>query len=197
MPSTSATGRVVCNLGLWLGVPDINGFDKLGLECPTSHGLHQDRVALASQVMASLSSMNVAFLSELVPAYYQLPMGFPICNSRLDRFGDIWSGYILKRLADRLGDLITVGQPLVQHLKRGDTVRESRAEHYGHLLESYFHELIDDAAEQISTSTYALMYAELADRALIKLEKIRCPPAYRAAFHSMIRSMARWAKLFR
>jgi hypothetical protein len=181
---------------LWTGVPDINGFDKFGATPLRSTGLREARVVLAPATATSLPSMNIAFLSEVVPAFYQLPMGRLLCAGRLDRLGDIWSGYILKRLADIRGDLVTLGQPLVEHVKLGDTIREARAEHYGHLLENYFYDLIDEAAASVSAGDYARMYAHLAAEVSRCLPRIRMPGAYTEFFSNMADKMAGWAGLF-
>ena len=190
-------GEVVCNMGLWTAVPDINGIDKLGRDVPRSVALHHDRVAIAPETQLSLCIMNVAFRATIVPAFYQLPMDLRVGSLRIDRFGDIWAGYIFKRLADRRGELITIGRPLVEHTKAGNVHREVHVEHFGHLLSPYFYELVDRAAADGAVASYATMYADLADRFLTAVGNHRSlPTPYRKYLDAMGRRMLGWAELF-
>jgi hypothetical protein len=193
----SAAGRVVCNMGMWLQVPDINGLDKIKGDTPRSVGLKEERLTIASGTNFSLCIMNVAFLAEIVPAFYQLPMNVEVCNAHLDRFGDIWSGYILKKLADIRGDLITIGKPLVTHTKAGNTTREIQVEHFGNLLESYFYPLVDEAIGDVSPGDYSEMYHQFAMNFNRSIENTRLPMGYKAFFTAMSEKMVRWSFLFR
>ncbi|RMF84220.1 MAG: hypothetical protein D6736_19740 [Nitrospinota bacterium] len=189
-------GRVVCNMGMWLQVPDINGIDKIAGDVPQSVDLKEERLAIAPGTSFSLCIMNVAFLAEIVPAFYQLPMNAPVCNARLDRFGDIWSGYILKKLADIRGDLLTIGAPVVTHTKMGNTVREMQGEHFGHLLESHFYPLVDEAVEEVSPGSYQEMYHQFARSFARSVKKRKLPEGYQAFFTIMSEKMIRWSLLF-
>lgn len=191
----TASGRVVCNMGMWLKVPDINGLDKIDHQLPNGVGMREPTLAVSTGTNFSLCIMNVALLAEAVPAFYQLPMNTDICNARLDRFGDIWSGYILKKLADVRDDLVTIGQPLVTHTKAGNTMRETRVEHFGHLLETHFYRLVDEAVELVSPADYASMYGQLAENFTAAVDNDGLPSAYRHFFRQMGDKMIRWAKL--
>ena len=61
-----------------------------------------------------LCGMNLAFRPLAVPALYCLLMGK---DYAFDRFGDIWSGIILKKIADHLGYCINSGRPAIRHLR--------------------------------------------------------------------------------
>jgi hypothetical protein len=191
----TSEGRIVCNMGMWLQVPDINGLDKIDHDIPAGVAMREKLLAVRSGTNFSLCIMNVALLAEAVPAFYQLPMNTEICNARLDRFGDIWSGYILKKLADVRGDLITVGQPLVTHTKAGNTVRETCVEHFGHLLETHFYRLVDAAAEAVAPADYGTMYRQLAEGFVEGVENDGLPWGYRDFFLQMGDKMVRWAKV--
>lgn len=190
------TGRVVCNMGMWLKVPDINGLDKIGKEIPDGVALKEGVLAMGKDTNFSLCIMNVGFLAEVVPAFYQLPMNIDVCNAKLDRFGDIWSGYILKRLTDIRGDVITIGNPAVTHTKAGNTVRETQVEHFGHLLENYFYDLVDEAAAATPAADYAQMYHRFSTNFLNGTEKLRMPRGYKVFFAAMGEKMVRWSQLF-
>ena len=193
---STVTGRVVCNMGMWLKVPDINGLDKIDGDIPQSVSLKEERLAISSGTNFSLSIMNVAFLAEIVPAFYQLPMNVEVCDARLDRFGDIWSGYILKKLADIRGDLVTIGKPVVTHTKAGNTIREIKVEHFGNLMENYFYPLVDESIQGIAPGDYGEMYHQFASTFNQIANKANLPKGYRNFFASMSEKMARWALLF-
>jgi hypothetical protein len=193
----SAAGRVICNMGMWLQVPDINGLDKIKGDTPQSVGLKEEKLAISIGTNFSLCIMNVAFLAELVPAFYQLPMNVEVCNARLDRFGDIWSGYILKKLTDIRGDLITIGKPMVTHTKAGNTIREIEVEHFGNLLENYFYPLVDEAVEGLARGNYGEMYHQFAVNFNRGVAKAKLPKGYQTFFIAMSEKMVRWSFLFR
>ena len=49
--------------------------------------------------------MNMHFRREVLPATYQLPMHVPVLPDEvIDRYGDIWGGFVLKMLIDIKGD---------------------------------------------------------------------------------------------
>src|SRR5690606_39788870 len=64
-----------------------------------------------------------------------------VCSSDLDRYGDIWGGFILKHLADLRGDAVVAGGPMIRHLKAGDYTRNIWQEHVCHLVNDEFLEL--------------------------------------------------------
>ncbi|MFG0334275.1 MAG: hypothetical protein ACF8TS_12995 [Maioricimonas sp. JB049] len=190
------TGRVVCNMGMWTKVPDINGLDKLGVDVPEAISVREPCLAIGRGTEFSLCIMNVAIMAEAIPAFYQLPMGASVCGHRLDRFGDIWSGYILKRLTDIKGDLVTIGEPAVTHTKAGNTIRETQVEHFGHLVERDFYGLVDRAAEATAAADYATMYNQFATNFVAEVERSSLVPAYRSLFADMGEKMVRWSHLF-
>jgi len=61
---------------------------------------------------APISTMNLAFRAEALALMYLPLMGQ---NSPYDRFDDIWGGIIAKKVCDRLGWHIAIGEPIVQH----------------------------------------------------------------------------------
>ena len=69
---TTASGRVVINMGVWDNILDLNGIDKYHTEPPYDPGLRgeQNYVALGN---IPVCGMNNSFLAEITPAYYFLP----------------------------------------------------------------------------------------------------------------------------
>jgi hypothetical protein len=113
---------VVASQGLWTNVPDLDAvrilmdgdLDGQAETRTTREDYGEDFVAARGQYL-TVSSMNLAFRREVIPAFYQLPMD----DNRWDvgRFDDIWSGVFLKRAADLLGKHVHNGSPLCRHDK--------------------------------------------------------------------------------
>ena len=188
-------GNVIFNLGLWHGVFDVNAIDKLYLDKFSFDNipLKYDQVAVQKHALVSLCSMNMIFRCELVPAIYQLPMNVPIIPEwTIDRYGDIWGGYICKKLIDIKGDLLSVGQPLIYHHKDSNLHRNIRQEHYAHLINVKFCELIEHACETIKPGSYFDMYGEFVDN-IFHLENIY-PEEMKAYLLQLREKMQLWVK---
>jgi hypothetical protein len=91
------------NVGLWKGIFDINAIDKIRLSqtnFPNAELIY-DSVIIPRGVLVSACAANLHFRRSLIPAAYQLPMNLAIMPSwPLNRYGDIWGGFILKMLMD-------------------------------------------------------------------------------------------------
>ncbi|MFW5903373.1 MAG: alpha-1 4-glucan-protein synthase [Halolamina sp.] len=150
---------VVASQGLWTNVPDLDAVRILmdgDLEgqattrtTPADYG--EDFVAARGQYL-TVSSMNLAFRREVVPAFYQLPMDDNPWN--VGRFDDIWSGVFLKRAADLLGRHVHNGSPLCRHDKVprstfGDLTNEAP----GLELNEHLWRIVDDATADLAERT--------------------------------------------
>src|SRR3954466_15643522 len=98
-------------MGVWEGIVDLNGIDRFPPhEAPEEPGLHgpEPRVALGN---LPVCGMNTSFVRELIPAYFFLPDVWVADGSpggwQLSRHDDIWGGYVLKKLMDKRGDLLS------------------------------------------------------------------------------------------
>jgi hypothetical protein len=192
------TGRVVFNLGLWKGVFDVNAIDKLYLETYTfdTVPLKYDQIAVQRGALLSLCSMNMIMVRELIPAIYQLPMNEPaIPDWKIDRYGDIWGGFICKKLIDIRGDLLTVGEPMIYHHKQSDIMKNIRQEHYAHIVNLQFCELIELACEGIAPASYLDMYDEFSAN-LSSLEHAY-PPSLRDYLIPTAQKMRHWVTTLR
>jgi len=157
----TVTGNVVFNLGLWNGVFDVNAIDKHYLDkfSFSDVPLRYSQVAVVQGPLLSLCSMNMIMVKELIPAIYQLPMNEPIIpHWKIDRYGDIWGGYISKKLIDIRGDILSVGEPVIYHDKDGNIEKNILQEHYAHIVNLQFCELIARACEDIPPGNYLDMY---------------------------------------
>ena len=156
--------KLLPNLGLWKGVPDIHAVDRIGLErCefPEARLLHEN-VILPEGTATCLCAGSMQLHREVIPAIYQLPMMIEIFPGwPLDRLGDIWAGYILKTLMDIRGERMSVGGPLVRHLRIGPLQQNLRREHLGHLVNEEFIDLLTHLRGEIESGDYQEMMAQL------------------------------------
>ncbi|MBI5010031.1 MAG: hypothetical protein HZB98_10375, partial [Bacteroidia bacterium] len=166
------------NLGLWKGVFDINAIDKIKARewnHPNAK-LKFDSILIPNGSLISVCSMNMHFRKEIIPAIYQLPMhvevipGWPV-----DRYGDIWGGFILKTLMDLRGDNMTVGAPMIYHIKEGDFQRNIWQEHLCHLLNDEFIDFLRSSNGFIEKSGYISMMVQLNEYFIRNKHKLSSP----------------------
>ncbi len=190
-----ATGDVKLNVGVWDNVVDLNGIDKLQADPPSHPGLlpgEHNAIALGN---IPLCGMNTAFRAELTPAYFFLP-DIWIEGWQLSRHDDIWGGYILKRLMDLRGDLVSFGRPVVEHTRQSTLTRVVTMEHYMHLLARDFYATVEDALRRVSAGSYADMFGAFAESFRGSVDRYTGPSHYREAFRQLGESIVRWANAF-
>lgn len=186
------------HLGMWRGVFDINAIDKL--QGPAfvhdEAMLRHEAVIVPKGVLVSVCAMNMVFRPSVVPAVYQLPMHVPVMPDWvLDRYGDIWAGFILKILMDRRGDLMSVGDPMIVHLKEGNLQRNIWQEHIGHLVNNEMIELLERAAETIGAASYLDMVDALSDALAGRIDA--CSPLLATYLKHLFPPWRAWVKALR
>lgn len=119
-------GRVVVNAGLWLDDPDVDALTRLyaPIRAVGTNPELPSRMACQVGTWAPFNSQNTALLNEVIPAYCL----FPHCG----RYDDIWASYVVRRIADHLGDFVSYGSPLVrQKRNEHDLLKDFEAESLG------------------------------------------------------------------
>jgi hypothetical protein len=139
-------GRCVLNMGLWAGYPDLDALTILyhgglngrcGIKCEK---YKREKVIVGAGTFFAICGMNVSFLPDVIPAYYQLYMNFMGIN----RFDDIWSGVFLKKIANHLGHKICLGGPLVYHDKRPrDIFKDLKSELNGIIINEVLWKIVN------------------------------------------------------
>jgi Reversibly glycosylated polypeptide len=170
---------VLLNHGLWTGTPDLDGATAVRhLRDPVQVTLRATREVVPPGMWFPLCAMNVCYRREALPAAYNLLMGFAAHG--LDRFDDIWSGLLLKRVADHLGLYITNGQPFVHHVRASDPFVNMQKEALGVQLHEHFWQHVAAApmngARDVSTAYLTL--ADWVARFPAAAPKAACPPGY-------------------
>jgi len=138
--------KCVLNMGLWAGDPDFDALTILyngGLDgkCNIKAlNCKRNKVIVDKGTYFAICSMNTSFVPKIIPAFYQLYMNF----MGIDRFDDIWSGIFLKKIADHLGDRISLGGPLVYHDKRPRNVfNDLKKELEGMIINEILWKIVD------------------------------------------------------
>jgi hypothetical protein len=186
------------NLGLWKGIFDVNAIDKIKgpLWNHPDAQLRHPSVIVPPGKLASLCSMNMHFRKEVIPAIYQLPMHvetFP--NWVIDRYGDIWGGFILEALMDIRGDALAVGGPMIRHEKEGKYERNIWQEHLCHLVNDEFIGLLFEAKEKITRGSYLEMMAELTEE--FRSRSGQASSMLKPYLEHLAEAMAAWVKALR
>lgn len=197
---TTASGDVKIHMGVWNKIVDLNGIDRFPPhEAPYEPGLHgpEPRVALGN---IPVCGMNTSFVREVTPAYFFLPDLWVDDGSpggwQLSRHDDIWGGYIVKKLMDRKGDLLTFGGPVVEHTRLTAGEKTAKIEHYMHLLARDFFPLVDAAASRVVAGEYAAMFADFVEEFFVEVGRCRAPRHYVDVYRRLGESMHRWSRCF-
>ncbi len=170
----------VLNHGLWTSVPDFDAPTQLlHARNPREFSWSDRTIPVGSYF--PMCGMNVAIRPEAIAAFYFLLMGR---GYEFDRFGDIWAGVILKRIADHLGHCIHSGSPAIKHLRASSVWANLKKEAPG--LEVNESLWADVDRIRLKGTTFRECYREVA-------EGLSLPGDY---FTNLKRAMITWTNLF-
>ena len=171
----------ILNHGLWNNVPDFDApTQMLHMRYPRELSWTDQTIPVGSYF--PMCGMNVAIRPEAIPAFYFLLMGLE--KYGFDRFGDIWAGVILKKIADHLGYSINSGSPAIKHLRASNVWANLRKEAPGLGINETFWVNVDAIA--LRGSTFRECYREVANG--LKLEG--------AYWDTLRKAMLTWTDLF-
>jgi hypothetical protein len=140
-----------------------------------------------------LCAMNVCYHRDVIPAAYNLLMGLDATG--VDRFDDIWSGLMLKRVLDYVGWYATTGEPFVRHIKRSDCFSNLRKEALGIHIHEHLWDYVLDAPLEPGLSVGSAFVA-LANHLRAfpgQCPDVPCPDGY---FARLADAMVTWTELF-
>jgi len=191
-------GKIISIGGLWDGVLDVNGLDKMAGKQFVFDGVSPEPSMIAYKGRFPISAMNWGSLGEFAPWMYHPPMQIEMTDGlKVDRHGDIWGSYIFESLASLYPDLLVVtGLPMVHHLKKGNLERETIGEFWGHLSSHYFYKMVDSAVDRIEPQgkTPAEVYSEMASN--LEIPK-GAPYPIAKLFEKEINCMRIWGSLLK
>lgn len=160
----------VANAGLWLGEPDVDALERIYHFNDPTTALKWNRktsVALAKGTWSPFNSQNTAILRRALPAYFLSAMmsgfvdknGFPMTS----RYDDIWGAYVLKHIADHLGEYVTFGAPIVRQNRNPHNYwKDFDMERHGLALSDRFVETLSSI--RLVGKNYQSCYAELTEK---------------------------------
>jgi hypothetical protein len=113
----------------------------------------------------------------------------------LDRFDDIWSGVLIKRILDYKGWYATSGEPFVRHIKRSNSFSNLRKEALGIQIHEYFWDYILDAPLEPGLTVVGAFRA-LAARMHDFPDQCPSLPSAAGYFPRLANAMIEWSALF-
>ena len=153
--------ELAMNVGLWLDDPDVDAVGRLA-ERPRVVEYAGSPFALARDTWTPINTQNTALTAEAAAAYYYVRMGYAVEGLKIDRYGDILSGYFVQKCIRHLGEAVRIGDPICHH---------RRTPH--NLFKDLYHELagmvvIEELLPwlrelKLTGGTYSDAYACLAD----------------------------------
>lgn len=155
---------IAMNAGLWLADPDTDAITRLALN-PRVVNASTTAVLFEPRIWTPVNTQNTALVRDAVPAYYYVRMGFELQGMQIDRFGDILSGYFAQACAKRLGHLVRVGGPIVEHRRTPHNLfKDLHQELAGIVLIEDLLPWLQEAP--LTGATYGELYADLAEQLL-------------------------------
>lgn len=160
-----SSGRIVINLGLWLGDPDVDAVTNLNEKVKVL-GFKEGspkRIMLAPNTFAPINTQNTAFHRDILPCFYYVMMGEEIHGMKIDRYGDVWAGLFAKKVIDQMGDWAALGEPLTNHRRNPhDLLKDLTCEFWGMLLNEDLTSKVESI--HLIQKTYPNAYLELAQK---------------------------------
>jgi reversibly glycosylated polypeptide len=182
--------RVAVNAGLWLDDPDIDAMTRI--EHPiVVRGVRSSapsRFTLQPGTWSPFNSQNTALARDVIPAYFLSP--------RVGRYDDIWPSYIVTRIANHLGEVISYGEPLLRQKRNiHDLWRDLDAERVGMVLTDEFCAVL--RCLTLRGKTYQQCYAEITNQLPQAWRPgKRWSPAMVEAREGLLQGMAIWCEAF-
>jgi hypothetical protein len=185
---------VMVNHGLWTQTPDLDGptslmrhRDPRPVHLPRGHNVVPPGMAFP------LCAMNVCYRREVIPAAYNLLMG--VTDYGFDRFDDIWSGLLLKRVLDYSGWYATSGDPVVTHYKASNPFANLRKEAGALEVHEHLWDFVLDAPLPPGLDLRGA-YRALATRVRVFPEHVSVATGLKDYFGRLADAMLVWVGLF-
>jgi len=178
--------NIILNHGLWYNVPDLDAKTQLSLKKVSGLGGYAINQIIPKNKYYPMCGMNLAWSPDATPALYFLLMGQNRNGKSwgFDRFGDIWSGIIFKKIADHLKYNICSGNPIIWHDRASNALINYKKEAPGLKVNEYFWQSIDKI--KLTKNNFKDCYKEIAQKL----------PLRNAYWTKLKRAMQLWANLF-
>jgi len=186
------SGRAVLNLGLWTDDPDVDAVTNLAYPTKILGMKNGFSTLLVSKgTFIPINTQNTSFLTEILPCFYDVLQGHNFKGLKIDRYSDVWAGFLAKKVIDHMGDKITVGQPLARHLRNPhNLLNDLKMELWGMILTEKFVEWIEST--DLRGKTYSESYYFLGEKMETKLANSFDDTNIRNYFKKLGNSMKIW-----
>jgi hypothetical protein len=182
-------GRVVVNAGLWLGDPDVDAIARLHRTLSVT-GIQFDglrRFALGVGTWSPFGSQNTALWREVLPAFF--------LNPYVGRYDDIWASYVVRRIADHMGHLVSYGLPLVRQVRNPhDLWEDLEMEKLGWQLTPSFIRALRKCS--LTSTSYAEATTELTGQLVEALQEDPTFTVHRTTLKRIDRGLRLWMNVF-
>jgi hypothetical protein len=188
---THTTGQVVMNMGLWISDPDADAVTHLANPTKIVRMKKNCKsVMLSPCTYSPINTQNTAFHRRVLPCYYYILMNANLKGLKIDRYGDIWSGFLVKKAIDKMNERVTIGQPIVDHKRNAHNyLKDLRHELWGMTLTEEIVKWLEQL--QIESNNYFDIYLEMAN-GLDKLKDSFQEYAIRKYLEKIVYAMDVW-----
>jgi hypothetical protein len=190
---SESEGRVAVNAGLWLLDPDVDSLTRLTVD-PRCTRVTEPRVMCAPGTWAAINTQNTVFHRDTLPAFYFIPITHKLGGVVIERYGDIWAGFFLRKCIDQMNDRVVYGDPACDHKRNMHVLlKDMQLEFMSILINEQLWEKLYDW--KLTSKSYAGAYREIADH-LERAEWNGVPMAdeVRAYFGRMAHAMRVWVQ---
>lgn len=155
--------KVVLQYGVWQKTPDLDAITQLQYPIDDADFTNNNIVPIPKYSATTCCAMNFAIRREYIPIMYQLLMGKNKKEESFgfDRWGDIWSGLLAKRILDEIdGGMVINNAAKIDHIRASNVATNLKKESSGYILnESLWEKLIH---AKIEGSNVLDLYMDLA-----------------------------------
>lgn len=180
------------NLGLWSGVFDVNAVDKINAPKWKYEKVKLKNTSsyIPKNILISVCSMNMQFRKQIIPIVFQFPMNIEIFKDwKINRYGDIWGGFLLKKLMDIKGDFFTAGAPIIRHNNSNGYLQNIKHEHLAHMVNEELIKIISESCRYVKKSSYLNMFIQVFEQ-MKKTKKLS--PILKVYFKELLPAMDVW-----
>ena len=198
--------KVIVNHGLWTNVIDYDA--PFQLANPIKEQFSFDNRVVPSGLYFPMCGMNVAWDAGATVLMYHLLMGkrkamLPnmatdkdgLIKLPFDRFGDIWCGIFMKKIADKLNLQVTTGMPYIRHERASNPFTNLKKEANGIEVNEDLWEHVDKLDFTCDNKTDC--YSELGLHIAMFTQMYPKYAEHSEYFEKLGKAMIIWADLFR
>jgi hypothetical protein len=193
---TGTTVRI--NGGLWIQHPDLDAMSWLSGPVKVT-AFRGTSFVLDRSTWSPINSQNTAVHRSVIPSYYFLRMGATVAGMKIDRYGDIFSGYFSQACAKALGDSVRVGSPVATHARNSHNyLRDATQEMACVCMLEDLLPWLHEAA--LGCKDYSEVYCSLAEQLECAVEKFHgfiWTDETRAFVHETAGMMRQWVEACR